>query len=76
MGKLLLSLDEIDRVMRLNGITSNTGLEDKTGITRKTWAKARNTRELSIPIMQAIYDLGGRPDRIAVGVEADDQIAA
>ncbi|HJD79069.1 MAG TPA: XRE family transcriptional regulator [Corynebacterium pollutisoli] len=76
MGKLLLSLDEIDRVMRLNGITSNTGLEDKTGITRKTWAKARNTRELSIPIMQAIYDLGGRPDRITVGVEADDQIAA
>lgn len=76
MGKLLLSLDEIDRVMRLNGITSNTGLEDKTGITRKTWAKARNTRELSIPIMQAIYGLGGRPDRIAVGVEADDQIAA
>lgn len=76
MGKLLLSLDEIDRVMRLNGITSNTGLEDKTGITRKTWAKARSTRELSIPIMQAIYDLGGRPDRITVGVEADDRVAA
>lgn len=76
MSRLLLSLDEIDRVKRLHGITSNTGLEDRTGITRKTWAKAINTRQLSIPVMEALYDLGARPDRLIVGVETPGLVAA
>lgn len=76
MSRLLLSLDEIDRVMRMNGITSQTGLESKTGITRKTWAKAIKTRELSVPVMDALYELGARPSRLLVGVEADLNVAA
>lgn len=71
MGSLLLSLDEIDRVKRLHGITSNTGLEEKTGITRKTWARAINTRQLSVPVMEALHALGARPDRLLVSVQSD-----
>lgn len=76
MSRLLLSLDEIDRVMRMNGIASQTGLEDKTGITRKTWATAMKTRKLSVPVMEALYELGARPNRLLVGIETDANATA
>lgn len=76
MSSLLLSLDEIDRVKRMNGITSTVGFEEKTGITRKTWSKALNTRQLSVPIMNALYELGARPSRLLVGVEVETKTAA
>lgn len=46
MSNYLLSLDEIDRVKRLHHIASNTGLEQKTGVTRKTWSTAGSTAPL------------------------------
>lgn len=76
MSKLLLSLDEVDRVRRLNGLHSYTALEDKTGITRKTWAKVLRSRELSTPVMEALYSLGARPNRLLVGMEIDTDLAA
>lgn len=76
MSSLLLSLDEIDRVKRMNGITSTVSFEEKTGITRKTWSKAINTRRPSIPVMEALYELGARPSRLLVGVEVETETAA
>ena len=76
VSKLLLSLDEVDRVRRMHGLHSQTALEDKTGITRKTWAKALKTRELSVPVMEALYGLGARPNRLLVGMEIDTDLAA
>ena len=71
MSKLLLSLDEVDRVRRLNGLHSYTALEDKTGITRKTWAKVLRSRELSTPVMEALHDLGARPGKLLVSIELE-----
>lgn len=76
MSKLLLSLGEVDRVCRMHGLHSQVALEDKTGITRKTWAKALKTRELSVPVMEALYGLGARPNRLLVGMEIDTDLAA
>ena len=76
MSSLLLSLDEIDRVKRLNGISTTVGFEEKTGITRKTWSKAINTRRPSVPVMEALYELGARPSRLLVGVEITPASAA
>lgn len=62
----LLSLDEIDRVKRLHQIASLTGLEDKTGVTRKTWSKAINTRRPTPEVLNALESLGARAERILV----------
>lgn len=69
----LLSLDEIDRVKRLNNISSNTGLEDKTGVTRKTWHKALTTRRPTPDVLNALAGLGARANRILVA--ADEEMA-
>ncbi|MCZ9296690.1 XRE family transcriptional regulator [Corynebacterium sp. c21Ua_68] len=62
----LLSLDEIDRVKRANGLSSLVDLERETGITRKTWRGAMNTREPKPAVLQALAALGARPNRILV----------
>lgn len=63
---VLLSLDEVDRVKRINNITSTSGFEDKTGITRKTWGKALNTRKPTMTVIEALVELGARPSKILV----------
>lgn len=62
----LLSLDEIDRVKRANKINSLVELENATGVTRKTWREAINTREPRPAVLQALAALGARPNRILV----------
>lgn len=66
----LLSLDELDRVKRANKIKSYEELEKRTGITRKTWSKAFRTREPQITVLQALSELGARPNKILVQEEA------
>ena len=73
MSNYLLSLDEIDRVKRLHHISSNTGLEAATNVTRKTWAHAINTRQPTMRILDALAQLGADPSRILVRA---DEIAA
>ena len=63
---ILLSLDEIDRVKRLNHITTDVALERKTGITRKTWRRAMNDRKPTSAILDALEELGARPSKILV----------
>ena len=69
MSIYLLSLDEIDRVKRLNHIASNTALEEKTGVTRKTWSTAINTRQPTMKVLDALAQLGADPARILVRAE-------
>lgn len=66
MSKYLLSLDEIDRIKRLHHISSATGLEEATGVTRKTWSTAINTRRPTIHVLEALAALGADPARILV----------
>ena len=73
---VLLSLDEVDRVKRLNNITSITGFEDKTGVSRKTWGKAINTRKPTMTVIEALVELGARPNRILVADESMRALSA
>lgn len=73
MSNYLLSLDEIDRVKRLHNISSNIALEEKTGVTRKTWGEAISSRKPSIKILDALAELGADPSRILVRA---DEVAA
>lgn len=73
---LLLSLDEIDRVKRMNRVDSWTAMEDLTGITRKTWAKTASTRRASWDVMDELVKIGARPERLLVAMPAAEQHAA
>lgn len=70
VSNFLLSLDEIDRVKRLNHATSNTALEELTGVTRKTWGAAISTRRPTPQVLDALAQLGADPSRILVRAEA------
>lgn len=63
----LLSLDEIDRVKRVNGLRTLVDLERVTGVTRKTWQAAMKSREPKPAVLNALATLGARPNRILVG---------
>lgn len=71
----LLSLDEIDRVKRAHKLSTLVDLERETGITRKTWRDAMNTREPKPAVLQALAALGARPNRILV-IEEMNPVAA
>lgn len=73
---LLLSLDEIDRVKRMNHIESWSAMEDLTHITRKTWSKTANTRRASWDVMEALVKIGARPDRLLVSIGTVQQPTA
>lgn len=62
----LLDLDEIDRVRRGNKLRTPVDLEDATEVTRKTWRDALNTREPKPAVLQALAQLGARPNKILV----------
>ena len=72
----LLSLDEIDRVKRAHKLSTLVDLERETGITRKTWRDAMNTREPKPAVLQALAELGARPNRILVAEEMNPATAA
>lgn len=69
MTTLLISLDEVDRVKRINGIRSTTDLAKRTGLSRNTWTTALKTRIPREGVLQELHNLGGRPDRLLVAVE-------
>lgn len=72
----LLSLDEIDRVKRANKLRTLVDLEDATGVTRKTWRDALNTREPKPAVLQALAQLGARPNKILVLADISVAVAA
>lgn len=70
----LISLDELDIVKRRNRINTVSDLAAATGMSRPTWTKAIKTRCPTPDILNALADLGARPDRVLV--LADSSIAA
>ena len=69
MPKFLISLDELDRVKRMNNLQTIRDLEEKTNVSRNTWGRAIKTRKPSEAVLQALAALGARPSHILV-VEA------
>lgn len=69
MTKVLLSLDEIDRVKRLNKISTIDELANRVGVHRNTLRKYLRTRELDHTVINGLVSLGARPSRILVSEE-------
>lgn len=76
MPKVLISLDEVDRVRRLNHIASNAELADKIGVHRNTLSKYLKTRELDNEIINGLVRLGAKASRILVVVDKPEVTAA
>lgn len=69
----LISLDELDRVKRLNHLHTIIGLADRTGVSRNTWGAALKTRRPTPQVLDALAQLGADPSRILV---REDGVAA
>lgn len=77
MPKVLISLDEVDRVRRLNHINSNAELADKIGVHRNTLSKYLKSRELDNEIINGLVRLGAKASKILVVVDnAENAVAA
>ncbi|UTN92963.1 helix-turn-helix DNA binding domain protein [Gordonia phage Finkle] len=66
----LLSLDEIERVKRVNGISTYVALEKRTPLSERTWRQAVKTRKPTPQVLDALASLGARADRILVADDA------
>ena len=76
-GKLtmfLISLDELDRIKRLNHLYTAVDLADRTGLSRNTWNIAMKTRRPTPQVLEALARLGADPTRVLV--RADEYIDA
>jgi len=69
MAQFLISLDEVERVKKLNRIGSTVELAQRTNVSRSTWGRALSARTPKPDVLQALAALDARPDRILV---ADD----
>lgn len=69
----LLSLDEVDRVKRAHGLTSNAALEARTGVSERTWRTAMKQRRPTPQVLDALETLGARADRVLI---AEDRLSA
>ncbi|WP_010120204.1 transcriptional regulator [Corynebacterium nuruki] len=72
----LISLDELDRVKRANHLRSAVDLAARTGVSRNTWNKAIKTRRPTPQVLDALAELGARPDRVLVKSTESDLLAA
>lgn len=62
----LISLDELDRVKRANGLQTIVDLSEATAISRPTWTRAIKTRRPTPDILNALAELGARPNKVLV----------
>lgn len=69
MTQFLISLDEVERVKRLNGIRYTSELSERTGISRSTWTRVLGSRKPSSDVLDALAGLGARASRVLI---ADD----
>ncbi|WP_408920848.1 XRE family transcriptional regulator [Corynebacterium marquesiae] len=74
--KVLISLDEVDRVRRINHITSNAELADKIGVHRNTLRKYLKSRELDNEVINGLVRLGAKASKILVVVDGAELAAA
>ena len=69
MAQFLISLDEVERVKRLNGMRYTSELAERTNVSRSTWTRVLSSRKPSPDVLNALAGLGARPSRILI---ADD----
>jgi transcriptional regulator with XRE-family HTH domain len=72
----LISLDELERVKRANHLRTAVDLAGRTGVSRNTWNKAIKTRRPTPQVLDALAELGARPDRVLVKLTNDDLVVA
>lgn len=73
----LISLDELERVKRANHLRTAVDLAERTGISRNTWNKAIKTQRPTPQVLNALADLGARPERVLIKIsDADLQFVA
>ena len=65
----LLSLDEMERVKSVNGLTSFVAMEQRTGVSERTWRTAFKSRRPTPAVLDALGHLGARPDKIMIWSE-------
>ena len=70
MAQFLISLDEVERVKKINRIQSSSELAQRTGVARSTWGRALKSREPKPAVLDALAALGARPGKILVLDEA------
>ena len=70
----LISLDELDRVKRLNRLHTAVDLAENTDLSRNTWNTAIKTRRPTPQALEALAQLGADPARVLV--RADNTAAA
>lgn len=66
MPSFIISLDEVDRVKKANGLRTNVDLAEKTGVSRNTWIKALRDRNPTPQVLNALAGLGARPQKILI----------
>ncbi|CAB0533213.1 transcriptional regulator [Corynebacterium diphtheriae] len=66
MTQFLISLDEVERVKKLNGIKYTSQLAERTSVSRATWTRVLGSREPTASVLNALASLGARPGRILV----------
>lgn len=71
----LISLDELERVKRINRLRTAVDLAECTGVSRNTWNKAIKDRKPTPQVLQALAELGAAPDRILVKL-TEEELAA
>lgn len=76
MTRFLLSLDEVERTKRLNGIGSNVELAKVSGVSRNTWTAALRERKPTPQVLDALARLGARPERVLIADELSARIPA
>ena len=62
----LISLDELDRVKRMNHLSTAVDLANRTGLSRNTWNSAIKNRRPTPQVLNALAELGAAPDRVLV----------
>ena len=62
----LISLDELDRVKRLNHLSTAVDLANRTGLSRNTWNAVIKKRRPTPQVLDALSELGAQPDRILI----------
>ncbi|MFC9764353.1 XRE family transcriptional regulator [Rhodococcus jostii] len=72
----LISLDELDRTKRRNGIRNITELAEASGVSRRTWSTTVRDRRPTPQVLDALARLGARPERVLIADEASTQASA
>ena len=73
MPKVLVSLDEIDRVKRIHGIRTQEQFADAIGVHRNTLRSLLKERRIDDLFVNRLVELGARPNKILVLADLNNE---